>query len=213
MIKTLIFDLDGTILDTIYDLKEAVNYSLKTLNHKECSLEEIREFIGNGLTNLMLRSLGKKEVDEEVLKSIDLFTLYYKDHLNVYTKPFEGIKEALTILKQEGFKIAVLSNKDDYAVKILCDYFYPDLIMCKSGRKEDGIIKPHPLLVERTLKELNETTAYFIGDSDTDALTALNFNIPGVLVSWGYEDLEVLKRFNMPIMNNAQELLKFLLKK
>ena len=210
--KAVIFDLDGTILDTIYDLKEAVNYALNQLDYPNRSLAEIREFIGNGLVNLMIRSLGKNKVDEEVSKSVELFTEYYKSHLVVFTKEFPKVKELLIMLKEQGFKIGVLSNKDDYAVKLLCDEFYKGLIDVCSGRKKDGIIKPNPLLVQNILKELNVDSAYFVGDSDTDALTAINANLEGILVSWGYEDIEVLEKFKMPIVNSCDELLALLIK-
>ena len=214
-LKTVIFDLDGTILNTIFDLKEAVNFALVKLGYKERTLKEIREFIGNGLTKLMIRSLGKneeKEPDEEVLKGVNLFTEYYKEHLDVYTKPFNGIKELLIILKENGFKIGVLSNKDDYAVKLLCDKYYHGLIDSAHGRKEDGIIKPDPILVKNILEELDSNSAYFVGDSDTDALTAINSNLCGVLVSWGYENIDILEKFNLPIVKNVIELKEILLK-
>ena len=213
--KTVIFDLDGTILNTIFDLKEAVNFALRTLKYKERTFEEIREFIGNGLIKLMIRSLGKNEEldpDDEVLESINLFTEYYKNHLDVYTIPYEGIKKLLIELKDNGFKIGVLSNKDDYAVKLLCNKYFPNLIDSCNGRKEDGITKPNPILVQNILSELNSNTAYFVGDSDTDALTAINSNLCGVLVSWGYENIDVLEKFNLPIVKNVIELKEILLK-
>lgn len=214
-LKTVIFDLDGTILNTIFDLKEAVNFALRRLGYKERTLKEIREFIGNGLTKLMIRSLGKNQddtPDEEVLKGVNLFTEYYKEHLDVYTKPFNGIKELLIALKDNGFKIGVLSNKDDYAVKLLCDKYYHGLIDSAHGRKEDGIIKPDPILVKKILEELDSNSAYFVGDSDTDALTAISANLKGILVSWGYEDLNVLEKFHLPIVSSVDELKKILIK-
>ena len=206
MCKAVIFDLDGTILDTIYDLKEAVNFALRTLNHEERTLKEIREFIGDGLTNLMLRSLGKADIDYEVLESIKLFTLYYKDNLVVYTKEFPDIKKLLTELKEQGYKIGVLSNKDDYAVKILCDKFYPNLIDVKRGRTEDGKVKPDSSLVEYMLKELNCSNPIYIGDSTTDALTIIKNNLTGILVSWGYDDYDTLSKYNLDIAKNVEEL-------
>ena len=211
MFKTIIFDLDGIILDTIYDLKEAVNYALKTLNHNERSLEEIREFIGDGLTNLMLRALGKTEVDEEVKASIRLFTSYYKDHLAVYTKEFEGMKELLIELKNEGFKIGVLSNKDDYAVKILCDKFYPVLIDVKRGRTEDGKVKPDHSLVDYMLEQLETNIAIYVGDSTTDAQTIIENGLLGILVDWGYEDYSELDKYNIQIVKSIEELKKLIL--
>ena len=206
MCKAVIFDLDGTILDTIYDLKEAVNFALRTLNHEERTLKEIREFIGDGLTNLMLRSLGKADIDYEVLESIKLFTLYYKDNLVVYTKEFPDIKKLLTELKEQGYKIGVLSNKDDYAVKILCDKFYPNLIDVKRGRTEDGKVKPDSSLVEYMLKELNCSNPIYIGDSTTDALTIIKNNLTGILVAWGYDDYDTLSKYNLDIAKNVEEL-------
>mgnify|MGYP003297043815 CR=1 FL=1 len=215
-LKTVIFDLDGTILNTIFDLKEAVNFALVKLGYKERTLKEIREFIGNGLTKLMIRSLGKneeKEPDEEVLKGVNLFTEYYKEHLDVYTKPFNGIKELLITLKENGFKIGVLSNKDDYAVKLLCDKYYHGLIDSAHGRKEDGIIKPDPILVKNILQELDSNSAYFVGDSDTDALTAISANLKGILVSWGYEDLNVLEKYDVYYNSGKKEILFLHLKR
>ena len=213
MFKTVIFDLDGTILDTIYDLKEAVNYALCTLSKNELSLEQVRDYIGDGLTNLMLRSLGKTTVDEEVIKSIELFTEYYKSHLSVYTKEFPEIKELLVELKSNGFKIGVLSNKDDYAVKILCDKFYPGLIDVARGRKEDGKIKPDSSLVDEMLEKLDSNIAIYVGDSKTDGYTVVYNGLFGILVSWGYEDYEELDKFYFPIVKTVKELRNLLLVK
>lgn len=212
MINTVIFDLDGTILDTIYDLKEAVNFALRTLNYKERTLPEIREFIGDGLTNLMLRSLGKSIVDEEVLESIKLFTLYYKEHLDVYTKEFEGIKGLLIELKANGFKIGVLSNKDDYAVKLLCDKFYPGLIDVKRGRTEDGKVKPDASLINYMYEQLNTHNVIYVGDSTTDAKTIIENNLNGILVTWGYDDYEDLAEYSICVVNSITELKKQIIK-
>ena len=208
-LKTVIFDLDGTILNTIFDLKEAVNFALVKLGYKERTLKEIREFIGNGLTKLMIRSLGKneeKEPDEEVLKGVNLFTDYYKEHLDVYTKPFNGIKELLITLKENGFKIGVLSNKDDYAVKLLCDKFYPGLIDVTRGRTSDGKVKPDSSMVDYMLEKLESNIAILVGDSTTDAFTVVYNGLFGLLVNWGYEDYEELDKFNIEIVKTVEEL-------
>ena len=134
--KNVIFDLDLTLLDTLDDLKEAMNYVLRTFGFPERTKTEINSFIGNGIRKLITRSLPTGSSEELIEKSVLLFRTYYKEHMMVYTKPYEGIIDMLMELKQHGFKLGVASNKDDFAVNILCDKYFKGIFDGISGSSD-----------------------------------------------------------------------------
>ena len=189
-----VFDLDGTILDTLDDLTDSVNYALAHHGYPTRTKEEIRTFVGDGLLMLVRRAMAP-EADEAVIQTV-LATqkAYYKDHCADKTKPYEGIAELLEELKCAGYKLAVVSNKADYAVQILCEQYFPGMFHMTVGEKETVRKKPAPDSVYAVLDELQveKERAVYIGDSEVDIETAKNAGLDAVLVTWGFRDTEFL---------------------
>ncbi len=191
---TVIFDLDGTLLDTLQDLANAVNAALRQQGMPERSIEEVRQFVGNGVRLLMKRAVPGGEENPKFEETFSLFKKYYGEHCNDNTKPYDGVKELLTTLKQEGYAIAIVSNKIDFAVKELNELYFKDLVTVAIGEKEGIRRKPAPDTVVEALKELGKTKeeAIYVGDSDVDIETAKNSGMPCVSVLWGFRDKEFL---------------------
>ncbi len=195
MYDTYIFDLDGTLLDTIGDLAVAVNYALKKNNLPPKTLEEISRFVGNGVLKLIERAIGRSNAD--VLTVLKDFKSYYHAHNAVTTKPYDGIIELLRELKRLGKKIVIVSNKYDAATKKLSEIYFGDLIDFAIGENEDGGIKKKPApdsvnFALETLKAKKESAVY-VGDSEVDIQTAVNAQIPCVSVLWGLRDEKFLR--------------------
>ena len=193
--QAVIFDLDGTILDTLEDLCDSLNVALKGNGYKERTLEETRRFVGNGLLMLVKRALPEGESEEQASKVLSDLKAYYKLHCADKTKPYNGILELLEELKAMGYKLAVVSNKADYAVQILCEQYFKGLFDLAVGEKENVRRKPAPDAVNAVLAEfgLKKEAAVYIGDSEVDIQTAENAGIDSVLVAWGFRDEAFLK--------------------
>ena len=207
--ELLVFDLDGTILDTLDDLTDSVNYALKKHGYPTRTKEEIRSFVGDGLLMLVRRAIAP-ETDEVVIQTV-LATqkAYYKDHCADKTKPYEGIVELLRDLKAEGYKLAVVSNKADYAVQILGEQYFPGIFHMMVGEKENVRKKPAPDSVYAVLDELQveKQDAVYIGDSEVDIETAKNAGLNAVLVTWGFRDAGFLREKGAKtLVNNVNEL-------
>ncbi|MBO4463356.1 MAG: HAD family hydrolase [Prevotella sp.] len=197
MYSVYIFDLDGTLLDTLGDLAAAVNYALRRHGLPEHSIDDVRSFVGNGVRVLMQRAVPDGEANplfEEVLAA---FRSYYLEHSLDTTRPYDGIPELLAELRRRGCHTAVVSNKFDAATKELCRYFFADTIEVAVGEHEaEGIRKkPAPDTVEEALRQLGVTKegAVYVGDSDVDILTARNAGLPCVSVLWGFRTREFLQ--------------------
>ena len=205
-----IFDLDGTILDTLDDLTDSVNYALEQHGYPTRTKEEIRTFVGDGLLMLVRRAIAP-ETDENVIQTV-LATqkAYYKDHCADKTKPYEGILELLAELKKAGLKLAVVSNKADYAVQILCEQYFSGIFHMAVGEKEAVRKKPAPDSVYAVLDELQveKERAVYIGDSEVDIETAKNAGLDAVLVTWGFRDTEFLREKGAKILVNDRNALK-----
>ena len=195
MFDAYIFDLDGTLLDTIEDLTDAVNYALKENNYPLRTKEEVKRFIGNGVSKLMERAVGVENAD--VTKPLKDFKQYYLTHSDVKTKPYDGIIELLQELKNRGKKTAIVSNKMDEATKTLAKTYFNGLIDVAIGENEAAGIRRKPATdsVELAIKELGavKESAVYIGDADTDIQVALNANMTGISVLWGFKDEDFLK--------------------
>ena len=193
-ITTVIFDLDGTLLDTLEDLKNAVNYALRVCGMPERTLSEIRQFVGNGVRNLMIRVVPQGEDHPEFEHAFAVFKEYYGEHCNDATKAYEGISELLQELKNMGYVLAIVSNKIDSAVQDLNRRYFPQVDVA-IGDREDLRRKPEPDSVFLALKELGRTKeeAVYVGDSDVDLLTAQNAGLPCISVLWGFRDREFLE--------------------
>lgn len=194
MIKAVIFDMDGTILDTIEDIAGAVNYILAKYDMPLRTVDEVKGFVGNGLLRTLELSVPLETDKEFVNKIFEEFVIYYKSHSQIKTKPYDGIVEAIRKLKDQGFKTAVVSNKRQEAVEELCDIFYDGLFDIALGERDGIPRKPAPDMNNIVLDylEVNSNEAIYIGDSEVDIKTATNSNLKGIYVSWGFRDKEDL---------------------
>lgn len=192
---TIIFDLDGTILDTLEDLKNSVNHALSSNNLPERSLAEVRSFVGNGIRLLMALSVPV-DTDSALLdKCFDSFRVHYKENSANNTKPYEGVAELLNQLKSKGYKLAVVSNKADFAVQTLVANYFEGIFDYAVGEREGIRRKPYPDSVNDALLHLasDKNSAVYVGDSEVDVETARNAAIPCVAVTWGFRDKSVLE--------------------
>lgn len=191
---TVIFDLDGTLLNTLDDLKEATNFALRECGYPERTLDEIRVFVGNGVETLIRRAVPNLAPEDKIQECLAIFKIYYLHNSQNYTKPYEGIIDLLKTLKKKQFKIGVLSNKFDKAVKRLCEDYFGGLIDVAVGESSTIPPKPSPEGVEEIIKilgsEKNKTV--LIGDSETDIQTAKNAGIYSVGVLWGFRSEQAL---------------------
>lgn len=193
--NTVIFDLDGTLLNTLEDLGDSVNHALKSFGYLERTYEEVRCFVGNGIKELMFKAVPKGTDEETALKCLQVFKDHYKTNMQHKTAPYNGIIELLETLKSNGFKLGIVSNKYDFGVKNLNKYYFKDLIPVAIGECEGVRRKPAPDTVLTAMKELNaqkESTLY-VGDSGSDMITAQNAGVKGVGVTWGFRDAKSLK--------------------
>jgi phosphoglycolate phosphatase len=196
--STYIFDLDGTLLDTLGDLASSVNYALRMHNMPEHSLEDIRRFVGNGVRKLMERAVPQGAQNPCFDEAFATFRQYYMQHSLDTTRPYAGIPETLEALKARGCHLAVVSNKMMAATQALCSHFFPDTIEVAIGEHEaEGIRKkPAPDTVIAALKALGvgKEQAVYVGDSDVDIETARNSGMPCISVLWGFRDRDFLKQ-------------------
>lgn len=214
MIQLAVFDMDGTILNTLEDLKQSINYALLQNGFPQRTLEEVRRFVGNGSQKLVERSVPEgtgKERQEAVLTSFDE---RYSCHCAEATKPYEGILEVIAGIRSMGIRTAVVSNKPDYGVQSLCDQYFAGLFDFAIGAREGMKKKPSPDAVYEVLKHfgVSKECAVFIGDSDVDVQTALNAELTCIGVSWGFRDREVLEQAGASVIVDRPEELYDLLK-
>ncbi len=194
-IKAVVFDLDGTLLNTLTDLAASCNRALEQMNLPARTTDEIRSFIGNGARMLCNRLVGLDAPVEVVDKCLKLFQADYNIHLNDHTAPYEGIMDMLRILRDNGIGCAVVSNKYDAATKAICRLHFGDLIPVAIGEGNGISKKPCPDGVNKALSLLGCTAreALYVGDSDTDVETAHNANLFCVGVTWGFRSRMVLE--------------------
>lgn len=189
-----VFDLDGTLLNTLEDLADAVNYSLAQFGMPQRTIEEVRNYVGNGIRLLIERSVPNG-TDLPVIDNVfECFKKYYQEHCNDNTKAYDGIIGMLKELKQSGIKLAVLSNKAQNAVTKLCDIYFDNLLDITFGAREGIAKKPAPdaLLECAAIADIALEDIAYIGDSDVDVLTARNAGVDCIAVSWGFRDKGVL---------------------
>ena len=181
----VIFDLDGTLLNTLEDLCDSVNYALKTNGLPERSIEEVRNFVGNGIRLLIERSVPANTTKDITDKTFECFKAYYGLHCNDKTKTYPGIINMLKKVKANGYKTAVLSNKAQYAVTKLCNIYFDNVIDIAIGAKENIPKKPAPDALFMCAKEQNIDlkNIIYVGDSDVDVATAKNAGVTGIAVT------------------------------
>ena len=208
--KTYIFDLDGTLLDTLNDLHASCNYALHTHGMPERSLEEVRQFVGNGVKKLMERAIPDGLENPLFEDTLQTFRQHYLLHNLDTTLPYPGIMEMLQQLKAQGKRIAVVSNKFYAATQDLCKHFFGDTIQVAIGEREDIKKKPAPDTVLEALRQLQVTRqdAVYVGDSEVDVETARNSGIPCISVLWGFRDRTfLLEHGATTLIEHPQELL------
>ena len=193
--KTIFFDLDGTILDTLQDLTNAVNHGLNSFNLAEKSLDFVRKAIGNGTQVLIRRCISNNLKENEIEAIFNSFKSYYLEHYADYTKPYPGIKELLTNLKGKC-RLVVVSNKDNDLTQKLINKEFPGLFDVIQGSYFDHPKKPDPYLINKIVKEnnINKEECLYIGDTNVDKESADNAEFKYRLVSYGYRSKEELKK-------------------
>ena len=194
--QTYVFDLDGTLLDTLGDLAASTNYALRTHGMPEHSLDDVRRFVGNGVRVLMERAVPQGAENPQFEAAFQTFRTHYMQHSLDTTKPYDGILETLEALKAEGCRLAVVSNKMMAATQELCRHFFRDTIEVAIGEHEaQGIRKkPAPDTVNEAFRQLGvgKERAVYVGDSDVDIMTARNSGLPSISVLWGFRDRDFL---------------------
>lgn len=193
---TVIFDLDGTLLNTLEDLKDSVNYALGEMGMPLCSLEEVRCYVGNGVRRLMELAVPEGEQNPQFENTFEIFKKHYSIHCNDKTVPYPGVMELLARLKEQGYKTAIVSNKYYDAVQELKKLYFEEFITVAIGEKEGIRRKPAPDTVITALKELESDRkhAIYVGDSEVDIATAENAGMECIAVTWGFRTKEEQKR-------------------
>ncbi len=193
--KLAIFDMDGTILDTLDDLADSLNHILLSENYPTRTIDEVRNFVGNGIRKLIERALPEHTTQKEIQRIFELFLPYYQTHCAIKTKPYDGILSLLEELRAAGIATAVVSNKADTAVQELCQRYFPGLFDFSIGEKMGNKRKPAPDAVYETLDTLHfsKNEAVYIGDSEVDLATAINSGLDCIAVSWGFRSDAFLK--------------------
>ncbi len=194
MYSLAIFDLDGTLLDTLGDLASAVNYALRKFSFPERTIDEVRSFIGNGVVKLMERSTPDGTDSDTQQRCLDTFRKYYLQHMADTTSPYAQVTDLLSDLRKNGIKIAVVSNKLHPAVEDLCESYFPGLIDKAVGVSVEEERKPSPINVIRTMElfEADTDSCIYIGDSEVDVQTAHNAGLKCIGVTWGFRTKEEL---------------------
>ena len=212
--KIFIFDMDGTLLNTLEDLMISTNYALSQFDYPTHTIEEIRFFVGNGVAKLIERAIpdGLNNLNYE--KCLEIFKKHYAKNMYNHTSAYIGIPELLKNLKDKGIKTAVVSNKFDLAVKELSNKYFGDLIDIAIGENEQAGIKKKPapdtVFEVLNLMNLKSEDAIYIGDSDVDIMTAKNSSMPCISVTWGFRDREFLiKNDATIIVDKPEEILKY----
>ncbi len=213
MYNTIIFDLDGTLLNTLEDLCNSTNYALNKYGFKERTLEEVRTFVGRGAAVLIQKALPSEVSQEMYAQVLSTFKVHYSEHSNELTAPYEGIMDMLSKVKQKGYKTAILSNKPHNAVQDLHKLFFAEYIDVAMGVKDGIPTKPDSVMVNNVMSELGSKAEHtlYVGDSEVDVMTAHNAGLNMITCLWGFRDkteLEVAGAVNF--ISHPVELLEWL---
>lgn len=213
MNDTILFDLDGTLLNTLEDIADGVNHALRKMNYPERTLDEVRQFVGNGVAMLIKRAVPEGTSEELINTCLQFNKEYYSTHVNEKTRPYEGIMTLLKELKDKGYKVGVVSNKYDSAVKDLCHLYFSDYVTVAVGNRTGVPTKPAPDCVYSAVQELGSDlgNTVFVGDSDVDVHTAHNAGLPCIGVAWGFRGRAFLESAGADmVIDNPTELLPVL---
>lgn len=206
----ILFDLDGTLTDTLADLANSVNYALSELGFPARSTDEIRSFVGNGVRRLIYLSVPENTPEDISEKCLEVFKEYYKNNSCVLTKPYDGVIDLLSSLKAQKIKTAVVTNKMHEAAVEIVEFFFGELIDVTIGQIDGMPQKPQPDSIFLALEKLgvSKENAVYVGDSEVDCVTARNAGIPCIGVTWGFRDRDVLEAHGASfIVNKPQEIL------
>lgn len=192
---TVIFDLDGTLLNTLEDLTDSTNFVLSSFGYAQRTVEEVRTFVGNGLVRLLEKAIPQGKDNLNFNEMLELFKVHYDKNCNNKTKPYDGVLELLKTLKENKFKIAVVSNKVDFAVKKLCSRYFGGLIDVAIGETDEIRRKPYPDEIEKALALLDskKEKSVYVGDSEVDIMTGKNAGMDVISVLWGFRNEDELK--------------------
>lgn len=213
MKHAVIFDLDGTLLNTLGDLRAATNHALEVRGLPPHSMEEIRQFIGNGIRLLICRAMPEGTPEAEIDAALDDFKAYYAAHIHDRTVPYDGIPQLLTALRKRGIQVAVLSNKIDSASQQLIEYFFPGKTDVVFGEHVGVPRKPDPTSCRMVMQQLGvqPEQVLYVGDSGTDMQTAKNAGLYAVGVTWGFRSKEVLLKYGADVlMHRPEQILQIL---
>lgn len=218
MIKAVIFDLDGTLLDTLEDLANACNYALKVCGFKTHNTYEYIRFVGNGRYKLIERIVPKEyKNNEDIIKKVlELFDKYYEEHMIDMTKPYEGIYEMLEELNKKDIKLAVVSNKPHEFAETVVNKYFEDKFEITYGQRINHPVKPDPKTVFEVMETLkiDKSQCIYVGDSDVDVNTAKNAGIKSIGVAWGFRGAGELREAGADyIIENPSELLELVFSK
>lgn len=193
--EAVIFDLDGTLVDTLEDLKDSVNFALSSFGFPERSIEEVRSFVGNGVRRLMYLSVPEGTDKDTAEKCLEVFKEHYKTNSRNKTKPYDGISEMLDTLCENGIKTAVVTNKMHTAAKDIVEFYFGEKISITVGQLDGIAQKPQPDGVLKAIETLgvSKQKAVYVGDSEVDCITAKNAQIDCIGVTWGFRSREILK--------------------
>lgn len=202
--NTVIFDLDGTLLDTLDDLTASANYAMEEMGFPLRSKDEIRNFVGNGILVLIKKCVPEGTDDQTIENALNIFKKHYGIHCNDFTKPYDGIKELIAALQEKKIKMAIVSNKADFAVKELAEIYFKGSIPVAIGENEAAGIrkKPAPDTVYKAMELLGSKAdeSVYVGDSEVDVKTAANAGLDLVLCSWGFRGEAFLKSLGSDII-------------
>ena len=185
----IIFDLDGTLLNTLEDLTDAVNFTLGQFGCPERTLNEVRSFVGTGARNLIRKALPGADSDPDVDTVLAVYQKYYATHSQIKTAPYQGVLEAIKSIAAK-YPVAIVSNKPDGATKDLCAQYFPGVFA--RGESSDCARKPAPDMVYQAMQEIGVDHCIYVGDSETDVETARNAGAPCLSVLWGFRDRDCL---------------------
>jgi len=215
MTKLIIFDLDGTLLNTIEDLANSVNYALELHKFPTYPIDAFRFMVGNGINKLIERALPEKHRNADMVSMLKVdFIRFYFSHVDEFTKPYEGISDLIKKLYAEGFKIAVASNKVHNATVELIERFFPDIeFTAVFGQREGYPVKPNPGILEEIIEiaGIEKSEVLYVGDSGVDVATAYNAKVPFAGVLWGFRPQKELEEVGARIfVGNTEELYKLI---
>ncbi len=211
--KAIIFDLDGTLLNTLDDLADSVNYALEQMAYPKRTLEEVRTFVGNGVKNLVIRAVPQTTCNDMMEETLSIFKEHYSGNMLNKTRPYDGILELLAELKNQGYQMAIVSNKFDDAVKNLNNIFFSEFIQVAIGESSSVAKKPSPDTCLKAMEELGVKAedCLYVGDSDVDIQTAANSGVESISVTWGFRDEDFLRANGATeIIHKPMELLNHL---